>query len=83
MSEAVFVVKFDDKEVVITEETLKVIREYLKTPMGLDQLADKLGLESWEEAYKFLKAIPAWVMWTPPSLWRHRAKWYLEKVAKK
>ncbi|WP_440059889.1 hypothetical protein ACSU1N_01635 [Thermogladius sp. 4427co] len=77
--EAVFVVKIGNKEVEINEKTLSVLREYLKTPMGLDELAQKLGLESWEEAYEFLKAVPAWILWMPPSLWRNASRWILEK----
>ncbi|NAZ26820.1 MAG: hypothetical protein GU348_01555 [Thermogladius sp.] len=77
--EAVFVVKVGGKEVEVNEKTLSVLREYLKAPMGLDELARKLGLESWEEAYELIKAIPAWILWTPPSLWKSRVKWYLEK----
>lgn len=75
----VYVVKVKDKEVVIDEKVLQVLREYIKTPMGLEELAEKLGLESWEEAYEFIKAVPAWIMWTPPSLWRHRTRWMASK----
>jgi len=73
--EPVFTVKVGDKEVVIDEKTLSILQEYVKTPMGLEELAEKLGLEGWEEAYEFIKAIPAWILWTPPSLWRSRKKW--------
>jgi hypothetical protein len=77
--EVVFVVKVGGKEVEINENTLAVLREYLKAPMSLDELARKLGLESWEEAYELIKAVPAWVLWTPPSMWSSRVKWYLQK----
>lgn len=70
-----YVVKIRDKEIVIDEKVLGVLREYLKTPMGLEELAEKLGLESWEEAYEFIKAIPAWILWTPPSMWKYRKEW--------
>jgi len=71
----VYVVKVGDKEIEINEDTLKIIREYLHRPMSLEELAEKLGLESWEEAYEFIKKIPAWIMWTPPSLWKYRVEW--------
>lgn len=74
-----YVVKVRDKEVVIDEKVLQVLREYIKTPMGLEELAEKLGLESWEEAYEFIKAVPAWIMWTPPSLWKYRRRWLASK----
>jgi hypothetical protein len=70
-----YVVKVGDKEIVIDEKVLTVLREYLKTPMGLEELTEKLGLESWEEAYEFIKAIPAWILWTPPSMWKYRKEW--------
>lgn len=77
--EVIYAVKVRDKEIVIDEKVLTVLREYLKTPMGLEELAEKLGLESWEEAYEFIKAIPAWILWTPPSLWKYRVRWLSEK----
>lgn len=61
-------IKVKDKEIEITEETLNILREYVRTPMSLEQLAAKLGLESWEEAYELIKKIPAWLLWTPPIL---------------
>lgn len=78
-SELIYAVKVRDKEIAIDEKVLSVLREYIKTPMGLEELAEKLGLESWEEAYEFIKAIPAWILWTPPSLWKHRTRWLSEK----
>lgn len=74
-----FVVRVGDKEIEINEETLKIIQEYIHTPMSLEELAQKLGLESWDEAYELIKKIPAWIMWTPPSLWKHRVRWLKEK----
>jgi hypothetical protein len=78
--EVLFVVKVREKEIPIDERVLSIIQEYVKTPMSLEELARKLGLESWEEAYEFVKALPAWVMWTPPTLWKHRKKWLIEKM---
>jgi len=71
----VYVVRVGDKEIEINENTLKIVKEYLHRPMSLEELADKLGLESWDEAYEFIKKIPAWIMWTPPALWKHRVEW--------
>jgi len=69
------VVKVKDKEIEINKEVLQVLYEYIHTPMTLEQLAEKLGLESWDEAYEFIKKVPAWIMWTPPSLWKYRKYW--------
>ena len=74
-----YVVKAGNKEIEINEDTLKIIREYLHRPMSLEELASKLGLESWDQAYEFIKKIPAWIIWTPPSLWKYRIKWIKEK----
>ncbi|RLG80661.1 MAG: hypothetical protein DRO40_10830 [Thermoprotei archaeon] len=83
MSEEVkYVIRIGDKEIEINEETLKIIREYLHTPMPLEQLAEKLGLDSWDEAYEFVKKVPAWIIWTPPSLWKYRVGWIQRKQEK-
>ncbi len=81
VKEILFVVKVGEKEIPITEDLLKIIREYIRTPMSLEELAERLGLEGWEEAYEFIKALPLWVMWTPPSLWEYRRQWIAEKKA--
>ncbi len=75
-----FVVKVGEKEIPIDENTLKIVREYIKTPMSLEELAEKLGLDSWEEAYEFVKALPLWIMWTPPSLWKYRKQWAIREL---
>ncbi|MEM1639514.1 MAG: hypothetical protein QXJ69_05545 [Desulfurococcaceae archaeon] len=80
--EVVFVVKVGEKEIPVTEDVLKMVREYVRTPMSLEELAEKLGLESWEEAYEFVKALPLWIMWTPPSLWEYRRRWISSKMSK-
>ena len=61
------VVKVGDKEVVINEETLEILQEYARTEMTLEQLARRLGLRNWMEAFEFVKAVPAWVLWMPPT----------------
>ena len=70
MEEQKLSVNIGGKEIVIDEKTLHILREYLHTPMTLEKLADKLGLESWEEAYEFIKKVPAWLLWTSPTLWK-------------
>lgn len=70
-----YVVRVGDKEIELTTEVLEILHEYIHTAMPLEKLAEKLGLESWEEAYEFIKKVPAWIMWTPPTLWEHRKKW--------
>ena len=73
-AESEVVVRVGDKEIPVNEEVLEVLQEYLKTAMPLEQLARKLGLRNWAEAYEFLKAVPAWAMWVPPAFWRIQAK---------
>ena len=65
-----FVIRVGDKEVVINEETLEILQEYARTEMTLEQLARKLGLKNWMEAFEFVKAVPGWVLWTPPAFWK-------------
>ena len=64
------VVVVGDREIVIDEGTLEILREYVRTAMPLEELARRLGLRNWVEAFEFVKAVPAWVLWTPPSFWR-------------
>ncbi len=84
MSDVKFVVKVGEgekaKEIELTEEVLRTVYEYLHAEMSLERLAEKLGLEGWEEAYEFIKKIPAWLAWTPPTLLRYRLKWIAQKV---
>jgi len=65
-----FVIRVGDKEVVINEETLEILQEYARTEMTLEQLARRLGLRNWMEAFEFVKAVPGWVLWTPPAFWK-------------
>ncbi len=67
-------IRVGDKEIIISEDTLNILREYARTQMTLEELAAKLGLDSWEEAYELLKKIPAWLLWTPPSLSKIRKR---------
>ncbi len=67
-------IRVGDKEIIISEDTLNVLREYARTQMTLEELAEKLGLDSWEEAYELLKKMPAWLLWTPPSLSKIRKR---------
>ncbi|MEZ0394337.1 MAG: hypothetical protein ABWK00_04765 [Desulfurococcaceae archaeon] len=75
------VVRVGNKEVKIDEERLRVLREYVRTSMTLEQLAERLGLENYEEAYELVKKIPAWILWSPPSLWKRQLASYLKSQA--
>ena len=68
--ETVFKVKAGSKVVEINEEVLSILQRYVKTEMTLEELASKLGLDSWEEAYDFIKNVPAWILWIQPTLWK-------------
>lgn len=63
------VIKLSDREIPVNEDLLKILRKYVLTQMTLEELARELGLESWEKAYEFVKAVPAWLMWTPFTMW--------------
>ena len=69
-------VKVRDKEIEITEDKLDTLREYVRTQMTLEELADRFGLENWEEAYELVKNVPAWLLWTPPVLSTIRRREY-------
>ena len=69
-SEKAYVVKVNDKEIEINEEILGILHRYVHTKMSLEELASELGFESWEEAYEFVKKVPAWILWITPSLWK-------------
>ncbi len=69
-----YFVKVGDREIEITPDILEVVHEYIHRPMSLEELASKLGLETWEDAYVFIKRIPGWLMWMPVSLWRYYYK---------
>ncbi len=63
-------VKAGDKEIVIDEQVLTILRRYRTTEMTLEELASALGLESWEEAYDFIKNVPAWILSIEPTQWK-------------
>ncbi|MCC6051999.1 MAG: hypothetical protein LM585_02015 [Fervidicoccaceae archaeon] len=62
-------IKIGDKEIVIDAKLLTVLKRYVSTEMTLEDLARELGLNGWEEAYELVKKIPAWIMWTPFTMW--------------
>ncbi|NAZ11759.1 MAG: hypothetical protein GU361_03400 [Desulfurococcales archaeon] len=62
-------IKIGDKELVIDAKLLTVLKRYVSTEMTLEDLARELGLNGWEEAYELVKKIPAWIMWTPFTMW--------------
>ncbi|MEB3773644.1 MAG: hypothetical protein GSR86_01795 [Desulfurococcales archaeon] len=66
----VYKVKVGEKEIEIDTHVLEVLQRYVHTEMSLEELAARLGLESWEEAYEFVKNIPAWILWIPSTLWK-------------
>jgi len=65
-----YVIIVGDKEIEIDDNIVKILNEYVRTEMSLEKLAEKLGLDSWVEAYEFVKKVPSWIMWVPPTLWR-------------
>lgn len=72
--EVVFKVQTGDKEIIIDEKVLEILRRYRTTEMSLDQLAAALRLDSWEEAYEFVKNVPAWILSIEPSQWKTMSK---------
>ena len=72
VKERKYVIEVGEKKIEINDEVLDVLYEYVHTPMSLEMLAAKLGLDSWEEAYEFIKKVPAWIMWTPKTIWNLR-----------
>ncbi|MCE4623966.1 MAG: hypothetical protein F7B11_04375 [Caldisphaeraceae archaeon] len=55
-------IKVGNKEIEINDEVLEKIKKYANTEMTLDELAKELSLDGWEEAYEFIKGIPAWLL---------------------
>ncbi len=59
------------KEVPIDETTLSIVYKYIRSVYTLEMLARDLGLDNWEEAYEFIKRLPAWIAWTPSSFFEY------------
>jgi hypothetical protein len=68
------------KEVELTEEVIRKVKKYLHTEYSLERLAEDLGLDNWEEAYEFVKKMPAWLVWIPPTLLRYKMRMLEEKI---
>ncbi len=83
-NEIVLVVKIGEgenaKEVELTEDVLRKVRTYLHTEYSLERLAEELGLDGWEEAYEFVKKMPAWLVWTPPTMLRYKMRMLAQKI---
>jgi len=62
-------IRVGDKELIIDAKLLTVLKRYVTTEMTLEELARELGLNGWEEAYELVRKIPAWIMWTPFTMW--------------
>ncbi|BAK54293.1 MULTISPECIES: hypothetical protein [Sulfurisphaera] len=58
------------REVILDDEAIRALNEYVRTQLTLEQLAKRLGLSGWEEAYELVKQVPAWVMWTPLPIYK-------------
>ena len=68
MEDCVPVVRLSNgKEVAITRDVVALLNRYAQSEYSLEKLAADVGLESWEEAYEFVKKVPAWVMWIQPT----------------
>lgn len=81
----VYKVKVGDREIEIDEKVLEVLHEYVHREMELNELAKRLGLKDWREAYQFLKNVESWIMWIQPTLWQTMARMRRaeEEVARK
>lgn len=56
------IIKVGNKQIEINDEVLLKIRKYVNTEMTLEELSKQLGLDGWEEAYEFIKKVPAWLL---------------------
>lgn len=61
-------VEVGEKRVEINEDVVRILNNYVKMEYSLEKLAQDLGLESWEQAYEFVKKVPAWIMWISPTI---------------
>ncbi len=66
-----FIKLSNGKEIPIDEATLSIVYKYIRSEYTLENLARDLGLDSWEEAYEFIKKLPAWIAWTPSSFFEY------------
>jgi hypothetical protein len=73
------VISVGDKKIEINEDIVKVLNEYARTEYNLEKLAEALDLEGWEEAYEFVKKVPAWILWVSPTLFRLEMSKCLQK----
>jgi len=62
-----FAVRVRGKEIPITETLYETVHEFYKSATTLDTLADRVGLDGWEEAYELVSGIPQWLLWLTPS----------------
>ena len=58
------------REVILDDETIRVLNEYVRTQLTLEQLAKRLGLSGWEEAYELIKQVPVSAMWAPLPIYK-------------
>ncbi|MEM0439094.1 MAG: hypothetical protein QXX84_07050 [Sulfolobales archaeon] len=61
-------VEVGDKRIEVNEDIVRILNNYVKMEYSLERLAQDLGLESWEQAYEFVKKVPAWIMWISPTI---------------
>jgi len=58
------------REVILDDEAIRALNEYVRTQLTLEQLAKRLGLSGWEEAYELIKQVPVSVMWSPLPIYK-------------
>ncbi|GAY25529.1 hypothetical protein ATG_07320 [Desulfurococcaceae archaeon AG1] len=61
-------VEVGGKRIEVNEDIVRILNNYVKMEYSLERLAQDLGLESWEQAYEFVKKVPAWIMWISPTI---------------
>lgn len=69
------------KRIEVDDNTVKILNSYVKMEYSLERLAQDLGLDGWEEAYEFVKKIPAWILWISPTMLRIERQRCREKQA--
>lgn len=72
-------IEVSGRTITIDENIIRILNEYVKTSISLEELARRLGLDNWEQAYEFIKKIPAWLLWVTPTYY----KIYREKCKRK